>query len=74
MITMATRAGPFTHTVNSISRTMLWVMAALLPATAYGLWLFGWPAIFLLVITLATALVAEALMLKLLGQPNSHKP
>lgn len=69
MITMATRAGPFTHTVNSISRTMLWVMAALLPATAYGLWLFGWPAIFLFVITLATALAAEALMLKLLGQP-----
>lgn len=69
MITMATRAGPFTHTVNSISRTMLWVMAALLPATAYGLWLFGWPAILLFVITLATALVAEALMLKLLGQP-----
>lgn len=69
MITMATRAGPFTHTVNSISRTMLWVMAALLPATAYGLWLFGWPAIFLFVITLATALVAEALMLLLLGQP-----
>jgi len=69
MNTLVTRAGPFTHTVNSISRTMLWVMAALLPATAYGLWLFGWPAIFLFVITLATALAAEALMLKLLGQP-----
>lgn len=69
MITMATRAGPFTHTVNTISRTMLWVMAALLPSTAYGLWLFGWPAIFLFVITLTTAVVAEAVMLKLLGQP-----
>lgn len=69
MITMATRAGPFTHTVNSISRTMLWVMAALLPATAYGLWLFGWPAVMLLAITLASAVAAEAAMLKLRGQP-----
>jgi len=69
MIIMATRAGPFTHTVNSISRTMLWVMAALLPATAYGLWLFGWPAVMLFVITLGSALAAEAAMLKLLGQP-----
>jgi electron transport complex protein RnfD len=69
MSTHANRAGPFTHTSNSISRTMLWVMAALAPATGYGLWLFGWPAILLFVITLASALLAEAAMLVLLGQP-----
>jgi len=69
MNTLATRAGPFTHTINSISRTMLWVMAALLPATAYGLWLFGWPALMLFVITLVTCVAAEAAMLALLGQP-----
>jgi electron transport complex protein RnfD len=73
MNTLATRAGPFTHTVNSISRTMLWVMAALLPATAYGLWLFGWPALMLFVITLATAVGAEAAMLALLGQPVQRR-
>jgi electron transport complex protein RnfD len=69
MSTHANRAGPFTHTSNSISRTMLWVIAALVPATGYGLWLFGWPAIILFVITLATALATEAAMLTLLGQP-----
>jgi len=67
--TMANRAGPFTHTSNSITRTMVWVMAALAPATGYGLWLFGWPAVLLFVATLASAVAAEALMLVLLRQP-----
>lgn len=69
MNSIASRAGPFTHTFNSVTRTMVWVMAALAPATAYGLWLFGWPALMLFVITLATCIVAEAAMLMLLGQP-----
>lgn len=69
MNTVSNRAGPFTHTANSITRTMLWVIAALVPATAYSLWLFGWPAILLFVVTLATAVAAEAAMLVLLGQP-----
>ena len=69
MSTLANRAGPFTHTVNTVTRTMVWVMLALMPGTAYGLWLFGWPAVMLFAITLATALAAEAVMLLLLGQP-----
>lgn len=69
MSTLANRAGPFTHTHSSVSRTMLWVILALTPATAYGLWLFGWPAVMLFGLTLATALAAEAAMLKSFGQP-----
>jgi len=69
MSTLANRAGPFTHTVNSVSRTMLWVILALVPGTFYGLWLYGWPAVMLFAITLASALAAEAAMLLLLGQP-----
>lgn len=69
MSTLANRAGPFTHTVNTVTRTMVWVILALVPGTAYGLWLFGWPAVLLFAITLATALAAEAAMLTLLGQP-----
>ncbi len=69
MTTMANRAGPFTHTTNSVTRTMAWVMIALAPATGYGLWLFGWPSVWLFAITLASALGAEGLMLALLGQP-----
>lgn len=69
MITASSRAGPFTHSVNSVQRTMLWVMLALLPATVYSLWLFGWPAILLFAITLGSAVAAEAAMLALLGGP-----
>jgi electron transport complex protein RnfD len=69
MSTLANRAGPFTHTVNTVTRTMVWVILALMPGTFYGLWLYGWPALMLFAITLATALAAEAAMLVLLGQP-----
>ena len=69
MNTLANRAGPFTHTTYTVTRTMVWVILALVPGTAYGLWLYGWPAVMLFVITLLTALVAEAAMLALLGQP-----
>jgi len=57
------------HTVSTVTRTMVWVILALVPGTVYGLWLFGWPAVMLFVITLVTSLAAEAAMLALLGQP-----
>lgn len=69
MSTLANRAGPFTHTVNTVSRTMVWVILALVPGTVYGLWLYGWPAVMLFAITLVAALASEAAMLALLGQP-----
>lgn len=69
MIAASHRAGPFTHAANSVTRTMVWVMVALAPATAYGLWLFGWPALLLWTVTLASALGSEAVMLLWLGQP-----
>jgi electron transport complex protein RnfD len=69
MSTLANRAGPFTHTVNTVTRTMVWVILALVPGTVYGLWLFGWPAVMLFAITLVSALAAEAAMLALLRQP-----
>lgn len=69
IISAAQRAGPFTHTSNSVTRTMVWVMVALTPATAYGLWLFGWPALLLFAVTLGAALLTEAAMLALQRQP-----
>jgi electron transport complex protein RnfD len=50
MSTLAKRAAPFTHTVNTVTRTMVWVILALVPGTAYGLWLYGWPALMLFAI------------------------
>lgn len=65
----ATLGGPFTRARNSIPRTMALVMLALTPATLFGLWQFGWPAIWLFVVTLATALVLEAVTLRIAGKP-----
>lgn len=63
-----TVSGPFTHAQNSVQRTMALVMAALLPATVFNLYLFGWPAIFLFAVTIASCLILEAFALLLSGR------
>ncbi|MBR9884157.1 MAG: RnfABCDGE type electron transport complex subunit D [Oceanospirillales bacterium] len=65
-------SSPHAHNRSSVQRTMLLVCAALLPATLYGLYLFGWPAIYLFLLCLATAVSSEAACLKLAGR--SLKP
>jgi electron transport complex protein RnfD len=62
-------AGPYAHAKTSVSRTMALVMLALLPATLFGLYQFGWPAIFLFATTLLAAVLAEAFSLRLAGKP-----
>ena len=46
---------------------MLSVLATLVPATIFGFWLYGWPALFLWIITVLSALFGEAACLKLAG-------
>jgi electron transport complex protein RnfD len=48
---------------------MVVVMAALLPATLFGVCLYGWPALNLLLITVFTAVLAEAACLRVAGKP-----
>jgi RnfABCDGE-type electron transport complex D subunit len=48
---------------------MATVMLALTPATLYGFWLYGWPAVFLWLTAMTTALLAEAGSLALAGKP-----
>ncbi len=62
-------SAPYTHANSSVTRTMTLVMLALSPATLLGLYQFGWPAIFLFVTTIATAIVAEALCLMIAKKP-----
>ena len=64
-IATAPPTAPHALASNSVSRIMLTVVATLLPATLYGFWLYGWPAIFLWIITVLSALFGEALCLKL---------
>jgi len=61
------KSGPFTHGSNNVQRTMFTVLAALVPATLFNLWLFGWPAIFLFLVTMAACLGCEALCTRIAG-------
>jgi len=63
---------PHAHAVNSVSRIMTTVMLALVPATLFGFWLSGWPAVYLWMVALLAAVVGEAAMLKL--QQRAVKP
>ncbi|UCV20697.1 RnfABCDGE type electron transport complex subunit D [Ferribacterium limneticum] len=60
-------ASPHAHGGNSVTRTMFRVQMALVPATLYGFWLFGWPAFFLWLLTILSCLGFEALSLKMMG-------
>jgi electron transport complex protein RnfD len=62
-------AAPHAHSGSSIRRTMGLVALALLPATVFGLGQFGWPAILLFTVTVATALMVEAVSLRIADKP-----
>jgi len=61
-------ASPHAHGGNSVTRTMFRVQAALAPATLFAFWLYGWPAFFLFVSTIASCIGWEALCLRLAGR------
>ena len=62
------RAAPYATARGNVPRVMLTVVAALIPATLFGFWLFGWPAVHLWWITLAFAALGEAFCLRLAGR------
>lgn len=62
-------SAPHTFTDKKVASVMSWVMIALVPATLYGFWLYGWPSIFLWIITLAFTLMGEAFCLRLMQKP-----
>jgi len=66
---MMKKSGPFAHGFSSVRKTMFLVLLALTPATAFNLYLFGWPAILLFTVTVGTCVVVEAACLSLAGKP-----
>lgn len=60
----APRSAPFSHAANSVTNAMALVMLALAPATLFNLWLFGWPAILLFLITIGSCVAVEAICLR----------
>ncbi|HIJ62947.1 MAG TPA: RnfABCDGE type electron transport complex subunit D [Rhodospirillaceae bacterium] len=63
------KSAPFAHAPNSVQQTMLTVILALVPATLFDAWLFGWPAIIMFVNTIGFCLLLEAGCLALADRP-----
>ncbi len=59
---------PHTHGTLNVTRIMLTVWLALLPASVYAIYLFGWPVLNLFIITVAATLLSEAAMLRMAGK------
>lgn len=64
-------ASPHAHSGGSVGRVMQRVMLAMTPATLYGFWLFGWPAINLFGVTIAGCMLAELFCNRLMGQKTT---
>lgn len=62
-------SGPHLHSMFTVSRTMMAVVLCLSPATVFGLYQFGWPAVFLFCVTVLSALLVEAVLLWATGRP-----
>lgn len=60
-------SGPHVIAVRSVDSIMRKVIVALLPATAWGIFIFGWPALYLCAVTVFAALLFETFCLKLKG-------
>ena len=65
---MSAVSAPFAHEGSHVNHIMLQVCAALIPCTAMGFYLFGWPAVNLWLVTCMAAVLTEALCLQLLNQ------
>ncbi|MEN9358361.1 MAG: hypothetical protein RL695_2532, partial [Pseudomonadota bacterium] len=60
---------PYVRANSSVTRVMLKVLLALVPAIGVNLWLFGVGILIQLALASLTALACEALMLKARGKP-----
>lgn len=56
---------PHAHAPVTIGKVMGTVMLALTPATLFGFWLYGWPAVNLWAVSLTAAILGEAFVLRL---------
>ncbi|MCX7085909.1 MAG: RnfABCDGE type electron transport complex subunit D [Methylococcales bacterium] len=68
IVNMRPKSGAHIGVKANVSFIMWQVMLALIPATVFGLWLFGWPAINLFIVTLLSGLLFEAVCIRLQGR------
>lgn len=60
---------PHAHAPVSIGKVMGTVMLALAPATLFGFWLYGWPAVNLWAVSLIAAILGEAFIIRIQKRP-----
>ena len=65
-------AAPHVHGRANVPQVMRTVLLALLPATATGVWLFGWPALNTVLLAIAGCVAAEAAALAIGRRPVGH--
>src|SRR3989338_1355425 len=68
-VAIVKKSGPFAHGFSSVQKTMFLVLLALMPATLFNLYLFGWPAILLFTVTVGACVAVEAGCLAMAGKP-----
>jgi electron transport complex protein RnfD len=61
-------ASPHIRSRNNVSMAMKMVIIALLPSFVFSVYLFGWRALAITVICIATCMLSEAVMQKMLGK------
>lgn len=62
--------GPHVRNPGRVPSLMMAVVIALIPATLFGIWQFGWPAFNLVVLCVISAIVFESLCLSIRHQPQ----
>ena len=68
-MTLKTSTSPHTFRPNSVQKVMLDVLLALIPGVIAMTWYFGWGVIINISIAVVTAVLAEALVMKLRNRP-----
>ncbi|HSQ08382.1 MAG TPA: RnfABCDGE type electron transport complex subunit D, partial [Chromatiaceae bacterium] len=62
-------SSPYSPRVNRVDRVMLQVILALIPGALAMIWFFGWGLLIQMTLATATALAAEAAVMRLRGRP-----
>lgn len=70
---VAIHGAPHAHDASSVRRIMFTVVLAVTPCAGLGLWIYGWPALNLLLVTVGATLVFEAIALTLRGQDVARR-
>ena len=64
-------SSPHVRAKDSTSRVMLYVLIALLPASLFGIYNFGYKALVLILVTIASCMASEWIFDKIVHKKNS---